>query len=450
MAGILTAYMLSKKGAQVIVLEADRVGSGQTGRTTAKITAQHGVLYSKIVESFGRETAKLYAAANMQAVNRYKTIIEHENIDCDFKRSNAYLYSVISREPLIKEAETARALGIDAVFSDDAGLPFKTVGAVSFKNEASFHPLKFLFHIAGGLEIYEKSPVISVEGDRVNTPEGSVTAKHIVFATHYPFINVRNLLFTKLYQERSYLLALTNAKVREGMYFGIDPGGLSIRPAGEYLLLGGGSHRTGKNQAGNRYAKLELDARRIFKNSAVAAKWSAQDCMTVDGLPLIGRLPGLNAGRYVATGFGKWGMTGSMAAATILSGMMTGKSPSYSRIFSPGRLTLSASAKRYGENISQAAGGLTKNLTKPDIVSIQSIRPGHGGIVEISGRQVGIFKSREGKIYAVSPRCPHMGCRLEWNQDELSWDCPCHGSRFDYNGRLLDNPAKKGLTTVDL
>lgn len=289
-------------------------------------------------------------------------------------------------------------------------------GVTKFEDQARFHPLKFLAAIAEETEVYEQTKVLKVEGTKVKTARGTVTAGHIVFAAHFPFVNVPGYYFARMYQERSYVTALEGAKRPEGMYLGIDPDGLSFRTCGNLLLLGGGSHRTGLNQGntpggGCRYGALRARAQEIYPGCREVLKWSAQDCMTLDGLPYIGRFSARKPNWYVATGFGKWGMTTSMVSARVLTAMIGGQECPEADIFSPQRHFTAQAAKKLAIHGAHTVKGLTKHI----------LPCGNKNITE---------------------NCPHMGCRLEWNPDEESYDCPCHGSRFDREGHLIDGPAQ--------
>ena len=266
MAGMLTAFLLSRQGISVIVLEADRIAGGQTKNTTAKITSQHGLFYQKLIRTAGKERARLYASAGESAVEAFETLIREEQISCHFKRLPSYLYS---RDParqadLERETRAASALGIRACFTGQTGLPFETVGAVRFDNQAQFHPLEFIKALADQVTVYEKTRVIRVKGHTVYTNRGTVTARHIIFATHYPFVNVPGFFFTRLHQDRSYCLGLSGAAPLDGMYYSVDRNGLSLRWNEDTLLLGGGSHRTGKNRAGGEYERLAKAAKQLY------------------------------------------------------------------------------------------------------------------------------------------------------------------------------------------
>ena len=445
MAGVLIADRLQSRGVKTVVLEASRIGSGQTGNTTAKITSQHDMIYDALIQRFGAGRARQYAEANQLAIRQYADMIRERRIDCDFREAPAYLYSENAAEPLRREAEAAANLGIDAQFVEDVELPFPVAGAVRFGGQAMFHPLKFLRAISGELEIYEDTPVLSVEGHTIRTREATVRAKHIIFATHYPFINVPGWYFLRMHQERSYVLALESDWLPEGMYYGVDAGGLSFRTAEGLLLLGGENHRTGENSRGGRYEALKGRARELLPSCREITRWSAQDCITLDGVPYIGQFAASEPDWYVATGFAKWGMTSSMVAAMLIADAIEGRMPDWAEVFSPSRFQLSATAKNLATDTIQSMKGLAREfLTLPQTV-LNELPNGHGGIVEVDGHKAGVYRDDAGNCFVVNPKCPHLGCQLEWNPDEKSWDCPCHGSRFSYDGKLIDNPAQEDL-----
>lgn len=406
MAGILTAYYLQKKGKQVVVLEANRIGSGQTSGTTAKITSQHNLIYQKLISQVGLEQARQYAAANQAAIREYRQLIQKNSIFCDFEELPSYLYSTTVSEPLRREAEAAGRLGIRADFVTKTELPFAIHGAVRFEGQAKFHPMEFLQSISMPLTIYENTTVMSVNGHKVRTDRGTVTAESVVFACHYPFVNIPGFYFARMYQKRSYVLALRHAPYFHGMYLGIEKEGLSFRQAEEYLLLGGRGHRTGKVPSANPYKSLQAAAAHLFPEAKVAAHWSAQDCMTVDSIPYIGQFAPSRPDWYVATGFNKWGMTSSMVSAMILSDMICGIPNPYAQVFSPKRLNLRASASEGMVHMGESVKDLTLGACRPPA------------------------------------RCPHLGCKLLWNASESTWECPCHGSRFNHSGELLNGPAQ--------
>lgn len=399
MAGILTAALLEEAGVRTVVLEADRVGSGQTGNTTAKVTAQHGAAYHRLEESLGEEAARLYAVANQTAVERYGRMIEERGIDCGWERLPSVLYAVEDGDLLQREAAAQERAGLPVRLTEESGLPFPVLGAIRCGDQAQFHPLRFLYALAEKLTVYEGSRVLEAGEGWLRTAGGTVRADRIVFCCHYPFVNVPGYYFLRMHQERSYVLALRGGPKLPGMYYSVDTGGISLRNAGEYLLAGGGGHRTGENRSGGKYGSLLKSASLLFPGAEEAARWSAQDCMTLDGVPYIGPYSQHTPGLYVAAGFNKWGMTSSMVAAALLADLILGRENPYAEVFAPSRTVL-----------------------RPQLA-------------------VNALESILGLLTPTAPRCPHMGCALKYNAAEHSWDCPCHGSRFGEDGSLIDNPA---------
>ncbi len=395
MAGLLCAYKLTRAGVDCALVEADRIGGGITKNTTAKITSQHGLIYGKLIREFGADRARLYLEVNQRALEEYRALCR--TMDCDFEEKDAFVYSLGSREKLDRELNALERLGFGAEFQADIPLPFPTAGAVKFKDQAQFHPLKFIAAIAGELRIFERTKVLELGPGKAVTTGGTISADKLIIATHFPVLNKHGGYFLKLYQHRSYVLALKNAPDVQGMYLDEDEKGLSFRNYGGLLLLGGGSHRTGRQ--GGSWTELERFARHCYPDAQPAARWAAQDCMTLDGVPYIGPYSKRTRGLYVATGFNKWGMTSSMAAAEVLTDLILDRKNPCTELFSPSRTML-----------------------RPQLA-------------------VNALESSLGLLTPTVPRCPHMGCALKYNAAEHSWDCPCHGSRFGEGGTLIDNPA---------
>ena len=395
MAGLLCAYKLTRAGVDCALVEADRIGGGITKNTTAKITSQHGLIYGKLIREFGADRARLYLEVNQRALEEYRALCR--TMDCDFEEKDAFVYSLGSREKLDRELNALERLGFGAEFQADIPLPFPTAGAVKFKDQAQFHPLKFISAIAGELRIFERTKVLELGPGKAVTTGGTISADKLIIATHFPVLNKHGGYFLKLYQHRSYVLALKNAPDVQGMYLDEDEKGLSFRNYGGLLLLGGGSHRTGRQ--GGSWTELERFARHCYPDAQPAARWAAQDCMTLDGVPYIGPYSKRTRGLYVATGFNKWGMTSSMAAAEVLTDLVLDRKNPCTELFSPSRTML-----------------------RPQLA-------------------VNALESSLGLLTPTVPRCPHMGCALKYNAAEHSWDCPCHGSRFGEDGTLIDNPA---------
>lgn len=445
MAGILIAYRLKKLGKSVVVLDASHTASGQTQNTTAKITSQHGLIYNKLIRHLGIEKARQYAKANQKAIEEYAGIINELNISCDFKHTSASLYAYEDVLSLAQENIAAEKLGIACEFSKDNELPFVTSGTLTFKNQAEFHPLKFLEGISKDLTIYNNSRVTKVENNTVYTDKGKINAESIVFACHYPFVNFPGFYFLRMYQERSYVLALENTTKINGMYLGIDGDKLSFRRYGDLMLLGGSSHHSGYNKEGGQYDYLSKTAKEFWKDSKEITRWSAQDCITLDHIPYIGRFSPSKPNWYVATGFNKWGMTSSMVSSMIISDLIYGKENDFAEVFDPYRLNLSMSVGTILENTFVSAVNLSKSFLTYPIKSENDVSEGNADIVHYHGKKTALYKESKDTIHAVSPRCPHLGCQLVWNPEEKTWDCPCHGSRFTKDGKCINEPAQSDL-----
>ena len=443
MAGVLTAWHLEQAGVNAVILEADQIGSGQTGNTTAKITSQHGMFCHTFLEKKGEETAKKYVRANQDAVEEYKKIFQEEHIDCGLTESDACVYSE-NEEKIRMETEAAQKLGIDASFRTQIEIPVPCAGAVCFPGQAQFHPLKFIGVLAERLTVYEGTPVTEVDGNLVKTTHGSVEADKIVFAVHFPFIDFPGMYFARMHQERSYVIALENAGKIDNMYIGDGEDTLSFRQYDKYILLGGQAHRTGENHEGGCYENLRKTAERLYPGSRVAACWSAQDCITTDKIPFIGQYAAERPDWFVATGFRKWGMSSAMVSAMLLRDQICGIENPYAEVFAPARFSAEEIPQMMKDG-GKAVKGLTKRFFHLPEETAAALERGHGAVVETSEGKAGVYKTGEGEICQVDIVCPHMGCELAWNPDEHSWDCPCHGSRFDSKGNLLNGPAQGGI-----
>lgn len=442
-AGLLTAYKLMEKGADAVVLEAAEICSGQTANTTAKITCQHGLIYKRLIDAFGDKKAQKYARANMQAIDEYERIIGKERIKCSFERLPSFLYTSSDMKAIEEEYKAAKKLGIDAKIEDEVVLPIKIQAALRFDNQAQFNPLEFAAAIAKKLKIYENTAAV-YNGDGSITANGRrINAKHIVIASHYPFIDSSGFYFLRMHQARSYVAAYENCGEVGGMYYGIDPKSLSFRNYGSLLIASGFSHRTGESK-GDEFERIKTKVKSIFPKAEEIARWSAQDCMPPDSTPYIGRYSEKLGNFYVASGFQKWGMTSSMAAADIISDMICGKENGYADVFSPSRSISSACCEIIRNGLHTADALVLKKIKSPS-KSASQLKNGEGDIVRYNGKTAAAYRDENGAIHAVSPNCTHLGCRLAFNPEMKSWDCPCHGSRFDVDGRVIDNPSLRNL-----
>lgn len=398
-AGILTAYLLHQEGIKYLLIEKGRICSGTTQNTTAKITAQHGLNYRKLLKSEGPERAQKYLQANQAALKKYAELCA--DIDCDYQVRDNYVYAKEDRKKLEEEMNALRKIGFPAEFCESLPLPLETAGAVKFPEQAQFHPLKFLAAISEGLHLYEYTFAREMIGNTVVTDHCKIYADQVIIATHFPFINKHGSYFLKMYQHRSYVIALRNAQEVDGMYVDENHAGLSFRNYGDLLLLGGCGHRTGKQGGG--WSELRSFAGKHYPDAQEKYFWAAQDCMTLDDIPYIGQYSKNTPGFYVAAGFNKWGMTGAMVSAMLLADAVLGRPNETAEVFNPSR-----------------------SMLKPQLL--------------LNG-----FEAVKGLLTFTGKRCPHMGCALKWNPAERSWDCPCHGSRFSESGELLDNPANGNL-----
>lgn len=443
--GLLTAFCLQREGREVAVIEAGRIASGQTQNTTAKITSQHGLIYTTLIHQYGLDAARRYAMANEEAIASYAKLVREENISCHFEPQNAYLYSVYNSQILLRECEAAAALGIKAHFSAKTSLPFETMGAVCFENQAQFHPLEFARHLSGNLKIYENTCALRVKGNRVVTTKGTIEGKNIVFASHYPFQDFPGMYFVRQHQERSYVIAITGIPKWEGMYYSADKEGLSFRWYEDVLLVGGGGHRTGSQTGLSGYGVLEKKVGKLFPRYREVARWSAQDCVTHDDLPFIGRFSVFHSNWYVATGLKKWGMTGAMISARLICDQICGRNNPYESVFTPWRFHGRASWEKIGEDVRFSITGLSKGYFHLPLQEESLPKAGEAKIMRIGLRRYGVYCDVEGNFHKVPVKCRHLGCELTWNPCEHTWDCPCHGSRYDCDGGLLDNPAQTSL-----
>ncbi|MCC8072905.1 MAG: FAD-dependent oxidoreductase [Clostridiales bacterium] len=400
-AGILTSYFLKEKGIDCLLAEKDRICCGTTHNTTAKITSQHSLIYQKLAKGGDTRNARLYYVANEAAIEKYAKLCE--NIDCDFERADNFVYSVNNPHKIERELEVLCKINAKAEFEPAPNLeiPVDTVGAVKFLNQAHFNPLKFLAEISKNLNIVENTFVTDIDGNTAVTSNGKIYADKIIVATHFPMKNSHGSFPLKLYQHRSYVLALKNTVNIDGMYVDESETGMSFRRYKDYLLLGGGGHRTGKKGGG--WDELRKFVEQTYPNAKECFHLATQDCMSLDSVPYIGNYSKSTPNLFVASGFNKWGMTSSMVAADILCDLICEKKNEFADLFAPSR-----------------------NMIKPQLF--------------INGAE-----SVKNLLTITPKRCTHLGCSLKWNSAEHTWDCPCHGSRFDENGTVIDNPAVSNI-----
>lgn len=440
-AGLNCAYLLKKAGLSAVVVEAARVGAGTTSRTTGKITAQHDLIYDFLARTSGDGAARAYAEVNLRALETYAQIVRDEGIGCDFARADSFVFARGDATSLENEQRAMARAGLDAYLTDGTELPFPVTCALGLRNQAHFHSMKYVSALSRLVPVYENTRALDVENGVVRTPRGKIRAERVIVATRFPFINAPGYYFLRMHQEMSCVLALEGPAPLSGMHIDRADGGLSLRPWQKYTLVCAGSWRTGENPGGQ-YAELERKAGEMFPGARRIARWSAEDCVTQDRLPFAGRYGAHTEDLYVAAGFNKWGMSLSMAAALILRDMVLGREEGpAARLFSPRRAPVRG-LRALGDDALASVKGFARHLRISE-GALRDVPRGEARVAEMDGRKVGAYRDGDGKLHVVPLTCPHLGCLLSWNADDLSWDCPCHGSRFDIDGNLLDGPAQE-------
>ncbi len=461
--GVTCAYYLTKSGYNVTILEKYKIGEKTTGHSTAKITSQHGLFYDYLINSYNKKFAKDYLDANEEAISNIKDIIDNEKISCDFEYQNNYIYTTSKEElkDIKKEVSAVESLGFqNCEFVTKTGLPFDIKGAICFKHQAQFNPLKYLCGLCKSItsnngKIYTNTTVIDVKQENdyyiTYTENNIVKSKYVIIASHYPFINFPGFYFTKMYQSTSYVIAVDTKKTLfNGMYINCKSPIFSYRTAKldgkKVLLIAGGDHKTGHPTCyKDSYGLLENEAKKYYPNCEVISKWSTRDCISLDKIPYVGSYSNIMPNMFVGTGFKKWGFTCSNIAANIVVDSILGKTNKYSYLFDSTRLKPIKNIDEMKNIIVQSANSLLLDKLKKPNMNFDEINNNSGSIIEIANHKVGIYKNAEGKIYAVNPICTHLGCLLSWNDVDKTWDCPCHGSRFDYTGKNIYDPAFKDL-----
>ena len=456
--GLTTALLLAESGASVAVVEAGEVGRSVTGYTTAKVSSLHGLTYRTLVGKHGEERARLYGEANEAGLEKIAALVRELAIDCDFRRKPNFTYTVTEsdRSEVEEEAEVAARLGLPAAFDETLDLPFRVFGAVRFERQAEFHPVRYLHGLLGrllelGVPVVEGTRVTSADDGkpvRLGTDTGwTVTADRVVIATHFPLLD-RGVWFARVHPQRSYAMTVrARGPLPQAMYLSTESPAHTIRtvPAdgGELLLVGGESHKPGMRHSGEAYGRLEAWARDNFDVDGVEHRWATQDNMPVDGLPYVGRLWPLSDRLLMATGFKKWGLANGTAAAMILADTIAGRENGWQPAYDASRVTPRQSAPKFlKENATVGALFFGDRLRRG---SADDLPPGEGRIVRHGLRQAAVYRDEDGELHALSARCTHLGCIVKWNGVEKTWDCPCHGSRFDTNGDVVHGPAVKPL-----
>ncbi|RJQ27998.1 FAD-dependent oxidoreductase [Candidatus Parcubacteria bacterium] len=459
--GLNTAYFLKNQGIKTAVVEAGRIAMGTSGNTTAKATSLHGLRYAYLTEEFGKDKAQVYAESNEWAISELERIIKKENINCDFYRAPSFTYtkSMDDLGKIKQEVEVALGLGLPASFAASIpGVDLQILGAVRFDNQAYFHPRKYLLKIAelinsGGSYVWENSRVVDIkEGEdfcKVVTSSVSLKAKSVVVATNFPFYDP-NKIFSELQRSGSFVIACSpKLPYSETMFIGTRSFDMSFRPhkdkdkEKEWLIIGARhGEAPGGKSIDESFEFLAGLAEKNFQIKSVGFKWGAADTMSRDLVPYIGRMPG-SRNIFVATGFSAWGMTPGLVAARLLTDLILGKDNEWESLYDPGRLVF-WQAQDYGG--SKAAS--VKTTAAKGGEAMDDLKNGEGKIIPYKGRKAAVYKDENGKVFVVSANCTFEGCLVNWNAEEKVWDCPCCGSRYSVEGKVLRGPATKDLEKI--
>ena len=460
--GLTAATLLAAAGARVALVEARHIATGTTGNTTAKVTSLHRTIYASLIERFGEEQSQLYADANQAALERIVSLAQERSIECELRRLPAYTYASSAEgvSEIQAEVEAARRLGLPASYTEDVPLALGARAAVRFERQLAFHPRKYCLGLAAslaaeGAQVFERTRVKEVleDGPRlvVRAEEGRIDADHVIIATLQPFTAAGGF-FAKTYPSRSYALAArVEGAAPEGMFLSLETPTRSVRPgpAGDeaLLVIEGEEHKTGQDdETRERYAALEAWARETFTVRSVEHRWSAQDYMSPDRVPYVGRASSDSPRLLVATGFGKWGLSNGTAAAMMLSELALGRESPWLSLFDATRLKPGTSTVQLvKENLDVAKRFIGDRLSRLVAPTVEQLAPGEGALVRHKGQPLAAYRDQHGELYALSASCTHLGCLVAWNSAERSWDCPCHGSRFDFRGRVLEGPAVEPL-----
>ena len=465
MTGIACAYNLVKEGLSVAVLERDKLGSKVSGNTTAKITSQHGLFYDYLVSTYGVDYAGKYLESNEKAIHDIEQNVREEKINCHFEKQSNYVYTTHKKEVdfLKQEQDALQKIGFSSIYSENPiPLPITSIlASIEFPNQAQFHPLSYLYGLASAIEkrggiIYENTLVEDVkqEGDSylTYTADHVVKSRFVILATHFPILNVPGFYFLKMYQESSYLIAVDpHDTLFEGMYITAKGPVTSYRTATidgkKLLLVGGSNHKTGHNETIDQsYSNLEKAALDLYPNAEVLYRWNTRDCISVDKIPYIGSFSKMMPNCFVATGFKKWGMTTSHVAASILTDLILGKENPYASIYTSTRFHPLKNHTEVENMLKQTVTSLAIEPLQIPSDTLDSIEVGEGKILELEGKKVGVYRQSQDSYSMVKPNCSHLGCELSFNCIDKTWDCPCHGSRFDFMGNSLYDPSIKPLT----
>jgi glycine/D-amino acid oxidase-like deaminating enzyme/nitrite reductase/ring-hydroxylating ferredoxin subunit len=464
--GIATALELQKSGKKCVVLEAQSLCFGTTGGTTAHLNTFLDTSYDDIRSDFGEDAIHLVANATRRALELYRSNVETYNIDCGFDVKNGYLYSQDQKqtEKLGKIYEASKLAGVDVSYSEHVPVPIPFQKALVYRNQAQVHPTKYVFGLAkafeeaGGVIIQQCMVTETVEADdkvTASTSMGGFQATFLIYATHIP--PHINLLHFRCAPYRSYAIAFKlNGDHPEDLSYDMYDPYHYFRThevdGVKYLIAGGEDHKTAHEENTEAsFRKLEAYVRGHFDVAEASEKWSSQFFEPSDGLAYIGLLPGSKGNILVATGYSGNGMTYSHIAAILLTDLVFKKENAWAALFNPGRIKpIAGFADFVKENADVVAQFIGKRLSADKITELSEMAPGEGRLVKFEGSKLAIYKDNQGKIFALNPVCTHAKCLVDWNNAEKSWDCPCHGARYDIDGQVITGPAHRALEVVNV
>ncbi|CDQ39871.1 MULTISPECIES: FAD-dependent oxidoreductase [Virgibacillus] len=464
--GITAAYLLSKQNIKVTLIDADELLNGTTGHTTAKITAQHGLIYDELIRHMDIENAGLYLKAADEAKQLIEEIIKTHHIDCNYKKEDAFIYTNSDKwlDNLENEYNAYRQLNINSTLSETMPLDIPVKSVLQMKDQAQFHPLKYLLTLIEescnqDAAYYEHTTAIDIEYNKypsIVTKEGHrITCKYVICATHFPFYDRDSYYFARMYAERAYVLGIQSRKPYPGgMYINAETPTRSIRSTkwggSDLWLIGGENHKTGQGKSTlHHYKALQQFAEQNFEMKSCDYRWSAQDLTTLDKLPYIGPIKKSEDAVLVATGFRKWGMTNGTVAAKIISSQIVEQHSDYTALFTPTRFQADPSIRKFAQTNMDVAKHMIQGKLDNTENQLNQLAPDQATVTRINGNRTGVYKDKENQLHVVDTTCTHLGCEVEWNSGERSWDCPCHGSRFSYTGEVIEGPANKSLKQID-
>lgn len=478
LSGLTTGYYLSKAGKKVTIIDQSSICSKTSGCTTGKITSQHGLFYDYLIKSYGVDFARDYLEVNQEAINNINQIVQDENIKCDLASSSSFVFcdkksdlnlfnqeisalnrikNEVNNSSNYHDSKKSKGIIFDTKFIKELNIPIKNYGGIEFKNQAMFNPRKYAFGLVDAIlknkgTIFENTKATDIKYEnniyKITANDKTITANSVVVATHFPIKNFPGIYFLKMYQDISYVIAIkTPNKVFDGYYINASSPCISFRNVFEkegenVALISGNGHKVGRiNNNKDAYKFLEDVAKKLFNSYEIIDKWSTEDCVSLDKLPYIGNFSKILPNIYVATGFKKWGMTLSNVSAKIISDEILGVHNKYEYLFTPSRIQIVKNSKAFGEQMKETIYSIALNKLSLPEETIKDVKNDTGKIVLFNGKKIGVYKDKNGTCFLVKPICTHLKCELQFNPTDKTWDCPCHGSRFSYTGKVINNPA---------